>query len=78
MAETMQPCQLTFVSRRSREGFLVFLKHGGACLQAARRISRELSGRMEFRPLYGAVALGFGRLAEFWLESSAEGSSSME
>jgi len=37
--ETLQPCQLAFVSR---EDFIRFLKtHGDACLQAAKHLSRD-------------------------------------
>lgn len=70
--ETMQPCQVNFVSR---EDFLPFLKkHGDACLQAAKHISRDYQDACD---VFRSVGLSHSiseRLAKFLLVSSAEGS----
>ena len=69
--ETMQPCQLNFVSR---EDFLRFLKgHGDACLQAAQHISRDYQDACDVIRSVGLLRSVSKRLAKFLLESSAEG-----
>ncbi len=69
--ETMQPCQLNFVSR---EDFLPFLKkHGDACLHAAQHLSSEYRDACEVVRSVGLSHSISGRLAKFLLESSAEG-----
>lgn len=69
--ETMQPCQLNFVSR---EDFLLFLKkHGDACLHAARHISRDYQDACDVIRSVGLSHSISERLAKFLLESSAEG-----
>jgi hypothetical protein len=43
-----------FRESRSREGFLLFLtQHGGACLQAARHISRDIGTHVNSSALLG-------------------------
>ena len=70
-AETMQPCQLNFVSR---EDFLPFLKkHGDACLRAAQHISRDYRDACDVVRSVGLSHSISERLAKFLLESSAEG-----
>ena len=70
-AETMQPCQLNFVSR---EDFVLFLKkHGEACLQAAQHISRDYQDACNVARSVGLSHSISERLARFLLESSAEG-----
>lgn len=69
--ETMQPCQLNFVSR---EDFLRFLnKHGDACLHAAQHISRDYQDACNVVRSVGLSHSISERLARFLLESSAEG-----
>lgn len=69
--ETMQPCQLNFVSR---EDFLRFLnKHGEACLHAAQHISRDYQDACNVVRSVGLSHSISERLARFLLESSAEG-----
>jgi CRP/FNR family transcriptional regulator, cyclic AMP receptor protein len=69
--ETMQPCQLNFVSR---EDFLPFLKkHGDACLHAAQLISRDFQDACNVIRSVGLSHSISERLAKFLLESSAEG-----
>ena len=69
--ETMQPCQLNFVSRPD---FLLFLKkHGDACLHAAQHISRDYQGVCGVIRSVGLTHSISERLAKFLLESSAEG-----
>jgi CRP/FNR family transcriptional regulator, cyclic AMP receptor protein len=69
--ETMQPCQLTFVSR---EDFVRFLKeHGDACLQAAQHISRDCQHAYD---VVRSIALSDSisrRVAEFLLSSATDG-----
>jgi len=70
-AETMQPCQLNFVSR---EDFLPFLKkHGDACLGAAQQISRDYQNACDVIRSVGLSHSISERLAKFLLESSAKG-----
>jgi CRP/FNR family transcriptional regulator, cyclic AMP receptor protein len=70
-AETMQPCQLNFVSR---EDFLPFLrKHGDACLHTAQHISREYQDACDVVRSVGLSHSISERLAKFLLESSADG-----
>jgi len=70
-AETMQPCQLNFVSR---EDFLPFLKkHGDACLRAAQQISRDYQNACDVIRSVGLSHSISERLAKFLLESSAKG-----
>ena len=69
--ETMQPCQLNFVSRKD---FLRFLnKHGDACLHAAQHISRDYQDACNVVRSVGLSHSISERLARFLLESSAEG-----
>jgi CRP/FNR family cyclic AMP-dependent transcriptional regulator len=69
--ETMQPCQLNFVSR---EDFLRFLnEHGDACLRAAQHISRDYQDACNVVRSVGLSHSISERLARFLLESSAEG-----
>jgi len=70
-AETMQPCQLNFVSR---EDFLPFLKkHSDACLHAAEHISREYQDLCDVIRAVGLSHSISERLAKFLLVSAAEG-----
>jgi CRP/FNR family transcriptional regulator len=70
-AETMQPCQLDFVSR---EDFLRFLKeHGDACLLAAQHLSRECQDAYDMVRSIGLSHSISGRLAKFLLASAADG-----
>jgi CRP/FNR family transcriptional regulator len=69
--ETMQPCQLNFVSR---EDFLPFLKkHGDACLHATQHICRDYQDACDVVRSVGLSHSISERLAKFLLESSAEG-----
>jgi len=70
-AETMQPCQLNFVSKVD---FLQFLKkHGDACLRAAQHLSREYQDACDVVRSVGLTHSISERLAKFLLESAAEG-----
>ena len=69
--ETMQPCQLNFVSRKDFLGFLN--KHGDACLHAAQHISRDYQDACNVVRSVGLSHSISERLARFLLESSAEG-----
>ena len=69
--ETMQPCQLNFVSR---EDFLPFIKqHGDACLQAAQHVCRDYHDACDVARSVGLSHSISERLAKFLLQSSAEG-----
>jgi CRP/FNR family cyclic AMP-dependent transcriptional regulator len=69
-AETMQPCQLTFVNR---EDFLRFLKeHGDACLQAARHISRDCQHAYDVARSIGLSHSVSGRVAKFLLAAATD------
>ena len=69
--ETMQPCQLNFVSR---EDFLPFLKkHGDACLHAAQHISRDCKDAYDVVRSIGLSHSVSGRLAKFLLTSATDG-----
>lgn len=69
-AETMQPCQLNFVSR---EDFLPFLKkYSDACLHAAQHLSRDYQEACDVVRSVGSRSMS-SRLAKFLLDSSAEG-----
>jgi CRP/FNR family transcriptional regulator, cyclic AMP receptor protein len=69
--ETMQPCQLNFVSRKD---FLLFLKeHGNACLQAAQHLSRDCQDAYNVIRSIGLSHSISERLARFLLESSSDG-----
>jgi CRP/FNR family cyclic AMP-dependent transcriptional regulator len=69
--ETMQPCQLNFVSR---EDFLPFLKkHGDACLHAAQHISRDCKDAYDVVRSIGLSHSVSGRLAKFLLASATDG-----
>jgi CRP/FNR family transcriptional regulator, cyclic AMP receptor protein len=69
--ETMQPCQLNFVSR---EDFLPFLKkHGDACLQAAQHISRECKDAYDVVRSIGLSHSVSARVAKFLLASATDG-----
>jgi len=69
--ETMQPCQLNFVSR---EDFLRFLKgHGDACLHAAQHISRDCKDAYDVVRSIGLSHSVSGRLAKFLLASATDG-----
>lgn len=69
--ETMQPCQLNFVSKVD---FLQFLKrHGDACLRAAQHLSRECQDASDVLRSVGLSHSISERLAKFLLESAAEG-----
>jgi CRP/FNR family cyclic AMP-dependent transcriptional regulator len=69
--ETMQPCQLNFVSR---EDCLPFLRnHRDACLLAAQHISRDFQDACNVIRSIGLSHSISERLAKFLLESSAEG-----
>ena len=69
--ETMQPCQLNFVSR---EDFLPFLKkHGDACLHAAQHISRDCKDAYDVVRSIGLSHSVSGRLAKFLLAAATDG-----
>ncbi|MBZ5722984.1 MAG: Crp/Fnr family transcriptional regulator [Acidobacteriia bacterium] len=71
-AETMQPCQLSFVNR---EDFLRFLKeHSDACLQAAQHISRDCQDAYEVVRSIGFSHSVSGRVAKFLLAAATDGS----
>jgi CRP/FNR family transcriptional regulator, cyclic AMP receptor protein len=70
-AETMQPCQLNFVSR---EDFLRLLReHSDACLHAAQQISRDCQDAYD---VLRSIALSHsvsGRVAKLLLASATDG-----
>jgi CRP/FNR family cyclic AMP-dependent transcriptional regulator len=69
-AETMQPCQLNFVSRAD---FIPFLKkYGDACLQTAQHISRDYQDGCNVVRSVGLSHSISERVAKFLLESSAD------
>jgi CRP/FNR family cyclic AMP-dependent transcriptional regulator len=68
--ETMQPCQLSFVNR---DDFLRFLKgHNDACLRAAQQIGRDCRDAYDAIRSIGLSHSISGRVAKFFLESSAD------
>ena len=70
-AETMQPCQLTFVNR---EDFLRLLKqHSDACLQAAQQISRDCQYAYDAIRSIGMSHSVAWRVAKFLLASATDG-----
>jgi CRP/FNR family cyclic AMP-dependent transcriptional regulator len=70
-AETMRPCQLTFVNGNA---FLRFLKeHGDACLRAAQHISRDCHDAYDVVRSIGLSNSVSGRVAKFLLESATDG-----
>jgi len=70
-AETMQPCQLNFVTR---EDFIRFIKkHGDACLRAAQHLSRDYQDACDVVRSVGLSHSISERLAKFLLESSEGG-----
>jgi CRP/FNR family transcriptional regulator, cyclic AMP receptor protein len=69
--ETMQPCQLSFVSR---EDFLPFLKkYGDACLHAAQHISCDCKDAYDVVRSIGLSHSVSGRVAKFLLASATDG-----
>jgi CRP/FNR family transcriptional regulator, cyclic AMP receptor protein len=69
--ETMQPCQLTFVSR---EDFLPFLKkYNDACLHAAQHIIRDCHDAYDVVRSIGLSHSVSGRVAKFLLASARDG-----
>jgi CRP/FNR family transcriptional regulator, cyclic AMP receptor protein len=69
--ETMQPCRLTFVSRKD---FLRFLReHGDAALRAAQQISRDCRDAYDVVRSIGLSHTVAGRVAKFLLASAADG-----
>ena len=72
-AETMQPCQLDFVSQRD---FLHFLKeHGDACLQAAQHIGRDCQDAYDVVRTIGLSHSVSGKVAKLLLASATDGHS---
>ena len=70
-AETLQPCQLNFVSRSD---FLSFLKgHGDACLHAAQHISKDCHSAVDLIRSIGLSHRMDERLAKFLLRWSTQG-----
>ena len=70
-AETLEPCQLNFVSRKD---FLQFLKqHSDACLRAAQHISRDCREAYDSVRAVGLSHSISGRLAKFLLASATNG-----
>ena len=66
-AETMEPCQLSFVDRND---FLRFLReHSDACLRAAQLVSRDLQDAHDAARLIGWSHSVSGRLAKLLLAS---------
>ncbi len=69
--ETMQPCRLTFVSRKD---FLRLLKErGDAGLRAAQHISRDCRDAYDVVRSIGSSHSVAGRVAKFLLASAADG-----
>jgi len=67
--ETMQPCQLDFVSRND---MLRFLKeHGDACLRATQHLARDCSDAYEVVRSMGLSQSVSERFARFLLETSS-------
>jgi CRP/FNR family transcriptional regulator len=70
-AETTQPSQLDFVSRKD---FLRFLNdHGDACLRAAQHIGRDCQSAYDVIRTIGLSNSISGRVAKFLLESATDG-----
>ncbi len=70
-AETLQPCQLTFVKRSD---FLNFLKeHGDACLHAAQHLSKDCQSAVDVIRSIGLSHRLDERLAKFLLRWSTQG-----
>ena len=70
-AQTMQPCQLNFVSR---EDFLRFIReHSDACLHAAQHISRDCQDAYDVVRSIGLSHSVSGRVAKFLLASATDG-----
>jgi len=70
-AETMQPCQLNFVSQQD---FLRFLKdHGEACVRAAQHISRDCQDAYDVVRTIGLSTSASGKVAKFLLTSATDG-----
>jgi CRP/FNR family transcriptional regulator len=69
--ETLQPCQLAFVSR---EDFVRFLKtHGDACLHAARDLSRDCQAAYNSIRSIGLSHSAMEKLARLLLQWTSEG-----
>jgi CRP/FNR family transcriptional regulator, cyclic AMP receptor protein len=70
-AETMQPCQMSFVNR---EDFLRFVReHSDACLHAAQHISRNCQDAYDVVRSIGLSHSVSGRVAKFLLASATDG-----
>ncbi len=70
-AETLQPCQLNFVSRSD---FLSFLQeHGDACLHATQHLSKDCQSAVDLIRSIGLSHRMDERLAKFLLRWSTQG-----
>lgn len=70
-AETLQPCQLAFISS---EDILRFIQeHGDACLQAAQHISRDCQSAYDMVRSIGLCHSASAKLARFLLQWAEEG-----